>query len=171
MEVHDDKMRQVLKHCHVKAAWEDIKTLYENWEDTYKEDHFKNLAIADLQILSAVFFFKGEEVENCTNQFIYFLRNHQRFYNDDIHIVFQRMQMALEEFNTEALANGHKVVPYVNWIPAFGGKITYRPIRNKAEYEWHKDNDEPFALDGWRFFPEDERPKRKRGRPRKNREE
>ena len=171
MEIDDAKMAEVLKYMRVQTPWEKIKALYENWEDIFKENHFKNLGLADLHVLSAVFYFKGEEVEHCTNQFIYFLRNHQEFYNDNIVIVFQRMQSALEEFNTEALENGQKVVPFINWLPDFGGKITYKPIRNKAEYEWHKENDVPFALDGWRLTPEDETPKRKRGRPRKNCEE
>ena len=172
MEVDDEKMATVLKFLHLRKDWAEIKQVYENWEDTFKENHFKKLGLEDLRILSEVFFFKGESLESNVNQFICFLRRNQQFYNDNIETVFNRMRVTLDAFNAQARDRGEREYPFINWLPAFGGKLQHGPTRNKAEYDWHRRNKVPFPLDGYVLSnsddEEEERPRRRRGRPRKN---
>ena len=150
------KLYAVLQFLKVRVPWAKICELYEKWEDTYKEDHYKTLGLEDLRRFSDVFFFKQDSIVKCRNELIYFLRNHQEFYNDDPAIVFNRMQEARDEFNQERENQGAATVPFINWIPNYGGIIAYSRNRAGAETNWHKINEVEFALDGFVIPIDDE---------------
>ena len=164
MLVEDEKMMDVLRHMRVQAPWQKIKETYENWENTFKQDHFKFLMLNDFQILSEVFYFKSDALDKCRGELIYFLRNHQEFYNDNIEVVYTRMQERKELHNTELAQMGKSPIPFINWFPQYGGKIAHAKSRRNAEYDWHKRNQIEFALDHYVIPLDEERPKRRRRR-------
>ena len=66
---------------------------------------------------------------------IYFLRQNQQFYNDDIRVVYDRLCAAREEFNT----GRPNPIPFVNWIPEYGGPLFDAKKVHKAEEKyWEK---------------------------------
>ena len=148
MLVEDEKMSAVLKYMRVQTPWANIREKYENWENTFKLDHFKFISFLDIQKLGDVFYFKGKDLGKCRGEFIYFLKNHQEFYNDDIAVVFVRMCEAREVCNTERAEQGKLPIPFVNWIPEYGGAVVDSRSRNQSERDWHARNGVPFALDG-----------------------
>jgi hypothetical protein len=148
MLVEDEKMVAVMRHLHVRTPWSEIKGCYENWDDVFKQDHYKFISYGDMLNLSQVFYFKGKDMARSRNEFIHFLRNHQEFYNDDLQIVYQRMCEAREQYNTVRAEAGNLPIPFINWIPEYGGTILDQKSRMGAEAKWHHDNAVPYCLDG-----------------------
>ena len=148
MLVEDEKMISVMKHLRVKTPWSEIKDLYEKWDDVFKYDHFKFLTYCDMMNLSQVFHLKGKDMNRARNEFIYFLKNHQEFYNDDLQVVYQRMCEAREQYNTIRAEAGNLPIPFINWIPEYGGTILDQRSRMGAEAKWHCENGIPYCLDG-----------------------
>ena len=161
--VEDEKMVAVLSYLGSRMTWEKIRDTYENWADIFKPDRFKWLGLRDLDELAKVFYFKGQDIARCRNEFIYFLKQYQEFYNDNIEIVFQRMVEAREAYNTHLAQSGHLPIPFVNWIPDYGGRIQGSK-RHQGEMEWHRENQIPFELD--QFVPPE---KKERSPPRRSR--
>ena len=148
MLVEDEKMVAVMRHLRVRTPWCEIKDCYENWDDVFKLDHYKFITYGDMMNLSQVFHFKGKDMTRSRNEFIYFLKNHQEFYNDDLQVVYQRMYDAREEYNNVRAEAGNLPIPFINWIPEYGGTILDQKTRMGAEAKWHHENGVPYCLDG-----------------------
>lgn len=123
----DEKMQAVLKHCRVKASWNDVKSLYKTWESVYKHEHHKTMTVEDLMQVARVFRFKGVEIQKCRNEFINWLSQNKEFYHDDVKVIYSRMKEALHQRNVGL----EHPVPYINWLPEYGECYTPRAGRTK----------------------------------------
>ena len=148
MLVEDAKMTSVMKHLRVRTPWNDIKECYQNWADVFKMDRYKFITPHDVLQLSRVFHFKGKDLGKARTEFIYFLRIHQEFYNDDIEVVYGRMCSARDEYNDNRAAEGKLPIPFINWIPEYGGTLLDTRTQASAEANWHHENGIPYCLDG-----------------------
>lgn len=146
--MNDSVMEAVLKYHKVRASWGDIKATYDNWTNVYKHDHFQFLSLFEAQQMAQVFHFKSGDLYRCRNELMNFLSKHKQFYNDNLEIVYQRMVAAREEYNTKLAAINKLPIPFINWIPIYGGSVQ-ASIQRNAEMEWHRRNQVAFELDGY----------------------
>ena len=140
--IDNKKMQEVFNYHKLRIPWNKIQETYDRWEDVYKHDRVQSWTLVELLQLKQVFHFTGTTFLACKNQFTNWLSKHQEFYNDDINVICQRMQRELDNFNTRTNLN----VPYLNWLPQFGGLI--QASNPRAEIQWRQKNQVPFELDG-----------------------
>ena len=141
--VDDDKMQAVLNSFKIRAAnWAQIKQTYENWANIYKHQVVKALTFEQIQQLQDVFEFKGVTLVKCVNEFVNWISQHKQFYNDNFECMHEKIRLSLDEFNR----NNGSAVPYINWLPEYGGMIQMQ--KKGEEMRWHQRNQVPFALAG-----------------------
>ena len=156
-----NKLFAVFRYLRVQTSFEKIMETYDHWADIFKKEPFSALTMEQLEQLGEVFFFKTDGIQRCRNEFMYFIKQNQEFYNDELPVVIDRLKNARERYN---LAHPNdEAIPFINWIPIYGGKIQHAKTRAQAEYDWHKRYQAPFALDHY-VIPLDEKRPRKGAR-------
>ena len=145
-EINDPKMEAVLRKLRVNTPWWKIKEMYEQWENTYKADAHQNIGQQAFEHFATVFHFKSRTADKCRGELMYWLKQHQEFYNDNLEIVYNRMKSKLEEFQSMQLQSGCvNVIEYINWMPQYGGYI-FAPGRAKQQDTFHKDGNVPYMF-------------------------
>lgn len=136
------KFEAVLKHMHSRLVPEEIWRVYDNWQDIYKEKRLRELTLEECITMSQVIGVKSARLTNIRNEIIYFMRNHQQFYNDDVQVMCQRLREALNQANERA----GRECPVLNWLPEFGGLVQDPMAARSAETKWRKKEQMGYAM-------------------------
>ena len=145
-EVNEMKMDAVLRKLRVSVPWYRIKELYDNFENVFKADAHQNIGEAAFKHFATVFHFKFRTADKCRGELMYWLKNHQEFYNDDLKIVYDRMVQKRDELQQQQIQMGCSTpIPYINWMPQYGGYI-FGTGRAKQEDEFHRDANVPYIF-------------------------
>lgn len=139
-----EKMQKVLDYHKVKVPWAKLEATYAGWSDVYKQERLQAWGLPEIRELSQVFEFTGATLTACRNQLINWLSKNKMFYNDDFHVVVQRIRDELARFNDVQIRLGNKCFPYINWLPQYGGMLQLP--RRSAELSWRQRNQVPFHL-------------------------
>ena len=141
-QVDLERFANVLKHLHSRLRPEDVWRTYDNWENIYKENRLKQLTLEECVEIAKVIGVRSERLAGARNEIIYFLRNNQKFYNDNVNVMCERMRVALQKANEE----GNVRSPALNWLPEYGGIIQDRRAALTAERIWRSGHQIPYSI-------------------------
>ena len=136
------KFAAVLKYMHSRIVPEALWTIYDNWENIYKESRLKELTLQECIQIASVIGVKSDRLTGARNEIIYFLRNNQQFYNDDVGVMCERMHDALRRANESSQVKS----PALNWLPEYGGIIQDRRAALSAEKIWRAQHKVAYSL-------------------------
>ena len=124
-------------------------TTYDNFEHIYKHEVVQQIQLPAIVFLRDVFWFKGETMEKCRNQFIHWLSIHKQFYHDSIHALKQKLFDERNRLNQVRAAQNLFPIEYINLFPEYGGKLQDGKIarqmedlmyeREGAQLPWHNE--------------------------------
>ena len=132
-QIEVGKFRSVWKHLKIKLPVEEFMNAYDHWETIYKHDVVKSMSLGTLEMLRQIFFFTGETLEACKNQFTNFIGKHKEFYNDDLHTMIDSMVRRRNDLNYDREVLGRFPIQYINLFPEYGGKL--QRSRTATKYE------------------------------------
>lgn len=136
------RFEEVLKHLRSRLIPGEIWRVYDNWENIYKEHRLRQLTIEECIAMGGVIGVKAPRLAGIRNEIIYFIRNHQQFYNDDVSVMCERMREALDQANEKA----GRECPVLNWLPEFGGLVQDAMAARSAETRWRKKEQMGYAM-------------------------
>ena len=128
---------EILKYKRCQTSAEEIFRLARNWSNVFKERRLKELTYEDVCSFSRVFYFKSNDLDRMRNELIFWLRNNKGFYNDNVELMCNRMQEAVD---MEAEATGQVRFPYINWIPRYGGMMKIAIPKNRTQLQFIRMN-------------------------------
>ena len=132
-EIEVGRFRAVWKHLKIKVPVEDFMNTYDTWESIYKHDVVQTMSLGTLEMLKPIFFFKGETLDQCKQQFTNFIGKHKEFYNDNLQTMIMNMVTRRNELNYDREARGQFPLEHINLFPEYGGKL--QKSRTAAKYE------------------------------------
>ena len=122
-EIDMEKFKRTWAFCKIKYPVDDFIRAYNNLENLYKADVVKAMDLPAITFMKDIFFFKGDTVDSCKNQFTDWLSKHKEFYNDNIHEIKRRMFMKREELNQIRANQALFAIEFINLFPEYGGKL------------------------------------------------
>lgn len=138
--IDEDRLDLVFKLFKKKIDPKVICHAYRHYEDIYKHDLLRQASLEDLAGFSDVFYFQRETFEGCKRQFIDFISKHKEFYNDDPEVMHDRMMETLNEINENRENDGLAPVPFINLLPAYGGKVANKKALKQCMMNFYRDN-------------------------------
>jgi hypothetical protein len=138
------KMDQLLKTYRFRLTFHELVNAYDNFYPKFNRELVDFLDLSGIRKLEEVYQFKFNTLPEMKKEFQRWLKENWRFfYAFDMEGVYARMKLATEQ---QIVPNNTDRVPFVNWIPAFGG-ILRAKMQFEKEKKWHKENRVAFYLD------------------------
>ena len=122
-EIDVEKFKRTWAFCKIKFPVDEFIRTYNNLENMYKAEIVKTMDLPAITFMKDIFFFKGDTVDSCKNQFTDWLSKHKEFYNDSIHEIRRRMYTKRDELNHIRVNQALFTIDYINLFPEYGGKL------------------------------------------------
>ena len=117
--IDPERMNRVLRQLRLNVRWEELMEAYANYRPRYTHELFAYMTLDQLRVFSTVFCFTRSNILQLRRELSSFVRNFPELYGDTLEEVLRKMHYTLNVYNN---SNGFRV-PYVNWLPQFGGVI------------------------------------------------
>ena len=117
--IDPERMNRVLRQLRLNVRWEELLERYVNYRPRYAPELFAYMTLDQLMAFSTVFHFTKTTIVQLRRELSGFVRNFPELYGDTLHEVLTKMHYTLNVYNN---MNRFRV-PYVNWLPQFGGVL------------------------------------------------